>query len=439
VSDRPDWRDLPPVDEAERNAVRDYLLRHGGDVFKPTVGFMEKFDVCHRAAHLKAKVGDDPGSHPMNRGAIIHESLERITNLCIDKGEQKPDVDTGLTILNEVMRDNAHLTLSAEERDLCRVEVRHFCLGAWWQDPREQILGVELELELPLLGGSFVLRGRIDLVEQMDPFSIDVTDYKTGWNMPDSKEWKRLAFDDSGEPRFSGNMQTQLYALMVAFGHTPDGLTIGSEAQRFRVKLAFPAYLDESGIKTREAEISRVQLTNFREDVETQLAQLVTGMTSGKWQPTPGSHCSECPSPFECPLPRMLRPDSQYAHLGTAQGDEAVETLEKATANLIFMRRRSEALTRRIKKAADALGLDVVYGGSDIGYRFIPFAREKIKDAIELRYAVDDAVQYGRGLTDDGEFPWDRHTESTSGTTFEKRKLPPREDYPTREDDDGND
>lgn len=426
-----DWRDLPPVAEGERNIVRDYLLRHDrpDGVFEPTVKFLQTHDRCHRAAHLSAKYGSGPGTHEMNRGTIVHIALDRLTNLCIDRDEQSPDPDTGKRVVNDVMREHPELTVPAHERDACRYMVDHFCRGTYWAKPREQIIGVELELELPILGGRFVIRGRLDLVEQPSPYTLDVVDYKTSFAMPEKEEWATGGLDENGNPRFGGNMQTQLGALLLRFGMTPDGLQI-PEAERYRMFLRFPRFLDEEGLKYREAEISTRQLDTFYEDVETQAAQVVRGMETGKWQPTPGSHCGECPSEVECPLPRHLRAESQL-NLAT------VEDLERMAANRYFMQRRSERLIRRIRKRADQLGLEMVYAGSDVGFKFVPKTTEKIVDRIDLRYSIEEAVNYGRGLAEDGTFPWEKHTKTSHGVSFEKRKLPKRDDYPTRKDTDG--
>jgi hypothetical protein len=167
-------------------------------------------------------------------------------------------------------------------------------------------------------------------------------------------EWAAGGLDSNGNPRFGGTFETELYALLAAFGTTPDGSSIGGGVERFRVFLRFPRYLREEGLAYREAEIDRRQLLDFRLDLENQLERLEAEMESGRFQPIPGSHCGRCPAEVECPIPRHLRPESQLASL-----DEPAE-LERMAVNWFFMQRRATQLKSRLRVAADRLGLRMV-------------------------------------------------------------------------------
>lgn len=425
-----DWRDLSPVPEDERPQLP--------DDWRPSQTFLKHHDLCDRAAMLYLKHRAGAGSHELNRGAIFHDVVANLTKRALHHGEsweQQGDAEGARTIhhtahrippefgkdeLLAYMRENSHLQVNAAERDALRYMVSNWCMGTWIDVKKTIAVETTLTLEI----GDFTITGRVDLAEELDGRTIEVTDYKTSFNMPDSEEWREQAFDEEGNPRFAGDFQTQLYALMLAEGTLDDGMRLGDGYDRFKLTLKFPRYLYPEGLGERSITVTRQQLLDFRLDVELQLERLRdVNLGEGKWQPTPGTHCRECPVSYECPLPRLLRPESQHADLDT------LEDLEKAGVAWLFMSSRAANLKSRLKKAAERIGdrdpalLELPDGdkgvriGSDIGLVFVPRDREEIRDKTRLREAIDETVQYGV------EFDWTKHVRTLQGTSFEKRRI----------------
>jgi hypothetical protein len=411
---RTDWRDLPPVAEEEQIEIPEI----------PSQTFLKHHDRCDRAAYLYQRYKAGAGSHELNRGAVQHDVMAALTKEhIIGQGESTVPPELGKRRLYEYLDEHPELQVSAVERDAMRYMIANWCLGSWF-DP-DRILAVETTLTLEI--GGFTIIGRVDLAEDLGIDMVQVTDYKTSFDMPDSDEFKAQAYTPEGDPRFAGNYQTQIYALLMAEGKLDDGLPLPGNYERFRQRLVFPRYLRPEGLAYREVVVSRKQLGDFRVDIEHQLRRLreVNG-AKRKWQPTPGTHCRECPAEYACPLPKLLRAESQLADL------DSIEDLERAGASWSFMSKRAANLKARIKKAAIRLGnedpsvLDLgggdrgVYIGRDQGLVFIPTDSEEIKDKERFRLAVEGAVEYGHP------FDWEDHVNYRQGTKFDKRNLPPR-------------
>lgn len=411
-----DWRNLPPLTEEEMEAIT--------VPSKPSQTFLKHHDVCDRAAYLYLRYRAGAGSHELNRGAVVHDVIAQLTNECVNAGQSKVDPVRGKQALVDYMDENPHLQLSAKERDAARYMIRNWCLGSWFQP--ERVLAVETTLTMQI--GDWTILGRVDLAEELGHDTIQVVDYKTSFDMPDGDEWKGESFDSEGKPRWSGNFQTQLYALLLAEGTLDDGDTLGDEYNIFRMRLLFPRYLKPEGLAYRGAVMTREQLLDFKIDVESQLRRLSeVNIEQRKWQPTPGNHCRECPAEYACPLPKLLRPESQHAELNT------IEDLEKAGAAWMFMSKRAGNLKARIKKAAtrigdenpDLLELDHgdkgVYIGTDQALVFIHAENERRKTkAHEFRSDIEAAAEYGRPLD------WEKHFTYSESTKFEKRNVPRR-------------
>lgn len=410
------WRDLPPVSDEERALVT--FTR------EPSQTFLGWHDLCDRAAFLYRKHHGGAGGHQLNRGSLFHEAVARLTRHLIEQGERQAPPELGKDYVVEVVRDLLELATPAYERDQLRGMIFNWCDGSFFWP--ERIVGVEQDLQLQV--GEWTIRCRLDLIEQLDHRTLDVTDYKTQWNMPrtaDVGEWSTGGVDGNGNARFGGNFQTTVYALACAFGTTPDGLSIGDGIDRFRVYLRFPRLLRDEGLAYREAIIDRRQLLDFRLDLEAQLARLGRSIETGKWQPTPGSHCERCPAAAECPLPRHLRAESQATEW------ETLEELETHAANWYFMAQRATQLKSRIRAAAERLGVPEVRTGEDLALLFKFYERESLKDGAlaDIRVGIEGAVKYGHpfNLAD--------FVTYSQGTEFVKRKVAPRR--AAREETDG--
>lgn len=411
MSDRPNWRDLPPVSEDEQPESRDRL----------SVTWLKTADRCDRAAMLSLNYSGGAGSDAMNRGSVFHAVVADLTRQLIREEETKIPGELGKLALYEYLDEHPEMQVSALERDALRAMIWNWCEGSYFGVP---VIALETTVTLEI--GGFTVVGRVDLAEDFGGGVLGITDYKTSYAMSDSEEFKAQSFDDRGEPRFAGDFQTSLYALLLAEGTLDDGMPLG-DYERFKLRLVYPRYLRSDGLACRETIVTRQQLLDFKLDIEHQLRRVrEVNFGERKWAATPGSHCAECTAPNACPLPAILRPESQHADMSS------LADLEKAGAAWLFMSQRAANLKRRVKKAAERIGdetpdlLELPGGdkgvmiGSDLALIFLPKESETIIDKAALQAAIDASVNDG--------VPFDRsaHFRHSEGVAFEKRKIGPR-------------
>lgn len=360
VSDKPiaSWRDLPPIDpEAQPDFPPNWT---------PSQTFLRTHDNCDRAALLYLKHQGGAATHELNRGSVVHEAIDRLLRMLkaahrdsARSAESTPEYDItpqewldqlddqippelGRTVLYEVMHDHPELQVSAEERDACRYMIDHWCRGTRFE--ADKILGIEKTLTLET--GGFRVLIRPDLIEEPEPRVCRIRDWKTAWS-PDSEDFRRQAYDANGNPRWAGNYQLNMAAVVAAFGITDDGLPLGN-FQRFILDLEYPRILRGNEIDRRRVEVDRLQVQSFRDDLDLQLRRLrEVCIGERKWQATEGTHCRECPAEVACPLPRVLRPESQSAN------PETIEDLETLGTSWFFGSRSMRRLKARLKKAAE--------------------------------------------------------------------------------------
>ena len=439
------WRDLPPIPEEDQPEF--------APDWTPSQTFLRTMDNCDRAALLRVQHGGGAATHPLNRGSIMHETIDRLERMLVasheqrakgtegahafeyeateaekaehiaDQLENKIPPELGRQVLYEVMHDNPEMQVSAEERDSLRFLIYHFCVGTEFEPG--QIIGIEKTLTLET--GGFRVLIRPDLIEDLGGGVCRIRDYKSAWP-PDSEDFRAQAYDSHGNPRWAGNYQLNMAAVVAAFGITDDGLPLGN-FDRFILSLEYPRILRDDGIDTRVVEVDRLQVQAFRDDLDLQLRRLrEVCMGKRKWQATEGNHCRECPAEAKCPLPRVLRPESQLANL------DSIADLEEAATNANFMSDSANRLRKRVKKAAESfpdedlrIGTDEngepilgVRIGKDLALVFTPAETEKIIDRDNLFAAAEAAAKFGE--------PFDRadHVKRSRGVTFTKRKIDPR-------------
>lgn len=402
-----DWRNLPPVPEGERPVI--------DEGWGPSQTFLKLHDRCDRAAMLHLQYEAGAGSVEMNRGMIFHEVVARLTQYAIEKGENRVPAEWGKDELLAFYDENPEVQVSARERDALRYMVAHWCAYEYL-DPAK-ILCVESAFRLDV--GDFTVGGHPDRVDDRGGGELEVIDYKTGFP-PDREEFTPQAYAPDGRPYFAGDFQTMLYACGLAFGTLDDGMTLAGY-DRYRLTFVYPRRVANGDLIRRPVLVTQPQLLDFMLDVEHQLRRLRdVNLGEGRWQPTPGTVCRECPAEYACPLPMLLRPESQHADLQTR------EQIEKAATSVSFMAKRTSNLKARVKKAAERLppeeldlgnGDEGVRCGTDEAFVFLPYDRESISDKVGYEAAVDAAVNYGT--------PFDRadFTRRSTGTEFEKRKV----------------
>lgn len=440
------WRALPAVPEDRQPIVPEV----------PSQTFLSKHDACDRDAYLHLRYKGGAGGHELNRGALGHEVFDRLLRILVEthrrageavvgQGDYVPSAEEredqamerippelGREMLIEVMAEYPELQVNAQERDALRYMVDHFCKGNTFDKP---ILGIEQTLTLQV--GPYRVLARADLTEDVGNRVCRITDWKTSF-APTYEEFVKQVYDEEGNPYWAGNFQLNMLAVLGAFGVTDDGMPLGS-FDRYILSLAYPRELRPDGIVRREVEVTIPQLATFREDLESQIDRLVkVNVGERKWQPIPGNHCRYCTAANACPLPPILRPESQLAE----DQDVTIEDLERLAANSNFMSSRATQLKSRIRVAAERLEekqpgvLDLGNGdrgvriGRDLAYVFVPREGEEIKDKAKLAEAMEAAEHGVPFIRED-------HFRTMEGMSFEKRKvkLPARAREPEPETD----
>jgi hypothetical protein len=248
-----------------------------------------------------------------------------------------------------------------------------------------------------------------------------VTDWKTSFNVP-------------SESSYEGLFQMRAYALLVLLGRPRDGLPpLGEGVQFVQTRQGFPRYLSDDGeLRYRSTVLSRQEIMDWRFDVERLATDLLERLETdeaaersvkedaesgnhravriAEWPATPGSHCSQCSAPMECPLPAKLR---DYA--GT------VNTAEQASLALASADRASavvSAMRREVRNWAKRNGA-VRYG--DFEYAWRETVKHDPVDWDGLEEALFEAQTFGRPFSRE-EFVRER-----VGQSFSKRKLEPEE------------
>lgn len=444
-STRPDWRALPPVPPERQPHVPDV----------PSQTFLQLHDACDRNAYLFLRYGGGAGAHELNRGALGHDVFDRLLRIVVAShrestapllgsvGDYPPSPEeiegqamtrvppeVGRDVLIEVMAERPELQVPARERDALRYMVNNWCRGNTFD---KRILGIEQTLTLQV--GPYRVLARADLTEEPESRVLEITDWKTSFP-PTYEEFVKQVYNDEGEPYWAGNFQLNVLAVLAAFGLADDGAPLGN-FDRIRLTLAFPRELRADGIVRRSIEVTLPQLATFREDLELQIRRLAeVNVAQRKWQPTPGNHCRYCVAANACPLPPILRPESQLSDLA----DLTVGDLERLAANSNFMSSRASTLKSRIRTAAERLeeekgvSLDLGNGdrgiriGRDLAFVFVPREGEEVIDKAKLADAMEAAE---RGVP----FIRSDHFRLTEGTSFEKRKvrLPARASEPEPE------
>src|SRR3954470_13111476 len=86
--ERIDWRDLPPVSiEAQPRFPEGWT---------PSQTFLRIMDFCDRAALLHLQHGGGASSHELNRGSIMHETIDRLLRMLVAAQKERSayvDVD----------------------------------------------------------------------------------------------------------------------------------------------------------------------------------------------------------------------------------------------------------------------------------------------------------------------------------------------------------
>lgn len=425
-----DFRQLPPVEPVEWPArLSQTLLRF--------------HDRCPRSAYLAAKYANGPSSHAMDRGSAFHLFAERMVVDLIQNNEASlfapqfgEDVTRAkeevasltATMVDEVLSEHPELVVPAQDADAVRRMAYHLAVGLD-VDP-DSVVGVERKFVLDLECG-WTVSGKVDLASLPEATRGQVDDFKTSLHVPEeeSSPFQRktyavlLVYGQPVEDRECARCRGTGEAGHFTVGEPVDpvgGLVvldehgkpkavcvdcegrgkiehrldpIGGHLRAVTGRELYPRYTRKDGsIQRLEKTWTRLELEEFRQDMERAGRQLTERLETWDFPARSGPHCSECPAEPECPLPRHLR---RWA--GAIQ--EEVQAAE-AWAWAERMDVRVKQARKEVKAWAKANDVGVRVG--DFLWEFTVKTRRKLRtkpdrtsdwDGLEL--AVRGAVEHG--------------------------------------------
>jgi hypothetical protein len=261
--------------------------------------------------------------------------------------------------MQAILDERIDLALPPAEHDACRIAAWNW--GTGFAIEPEFIVGVETMLEVEV--GDWTLRGKIDLAQIVAGTAV-VHDWKTSLGYP-------------SQETFDNDFQMLFYALLMLEGHPEDADTpLGRGLDGVHVKGHWPRIKsDEGGYFTRSAYKDRAQVYDFKRSIESGLVKLEYGLAMGEWKASPGSHCSYCPAPRECPIPAIELP------VIVATEGQASE----AGGRLIRLEDEVKALRAGMKGYVEENG-EVVIG--DQVYRLVAVETESARSKDEIKDAL---------------------------------------------------
>lgn len=337
------YDDLPPANGIETpKTLRQTALRYA--------------DRCRRAGYLYWKNDGGLPSGPMYRGRAFHAVAEQLTKSCLEHGEATVDQHMAKSALEDVLQSNLDWVVPSEEMEPLRIMCQHF--ADHFQMPPTQPL-VEQLFHLPVSGS--VVSGTVDLA-WCEGDTLYLRDYKTSMGGIPTRD-EISSKDENGNPKGAKAFQLIVYSLLVADGEAQDtDWKIPAGVNKFDVAFVYPYHVnsDGTGLLERGLVIERPELIEHRAWLESLVHGVEYGFHTGKWPAVPGSHCSQCPSPLECPLP---------AHLRKVQGISPYERDPSELAEeYFFMREDLKRLLSGLKGYAETHG--PIQFGADLELSF---------------------------------------------------------------------
>lgn len=283
---------------------------------------LSAFDLCALEAHFDLLYTRGWATHPQARGRVFHHVAARAMTEMNRQNEETIEVDVALAILHEVLRQddldrccpecgNVNFGPVQEGFRVCAdghrfeteivnvplhsVKDLYWVVKKWAHDNSfdikdlvavEQRMSAKIEYPNPD-GGTVerVITGALDalLVEGVDDDHAIVLDWKDTWGLP-----------APAEVSFEGYFQQRFYAFLVMENYrTIEKVTL----REFYVRYSEP----------REATLYRHQLDDVRAELSALVERFDRAVESKTFVPTPGKHCSYCPRPTSCPIPKHVR------------------------------------------------------------------------------------------------------------------------------------
>lgn len=282
---------------------------------------LDQFDKCAYAGYLYLKHEGGSPSHAANRGTIFHETVERVAKLALEMGDGVISGDVARDVAQQVIAERTDLPIPLGEQEAVR-------LMAWnWGEATElnpeTVLLVERQVELEV--GGYTVYGTIDLAEQADEGVLLVTDYKTYLALPTQEEYEQ-------------DFQAPFYAALVAHGRFADtGERVAERVREIRTRQVYPRFREPDGdLRQRERGFNQEQIADFLVALEAIIARLEEGLETGQWAAVPGDHCTFCPAPYECPIPKAQRPNGICSPHDAAEAAELWYRLDRERKELFY-------------------------------------------------------------------------------------------------------
>lgn len=238
--------------------------------------FAATYDSCPQAASLSERY---PGvsSHAQARGTLLHKLACWLVDSCMERGVRMHEPDLAKERMQALVVESG-LPVSAEEFDVLMALAWKFAMEHEFDI--ENIVDLEEEYRSEVAG--VVITGRPDVVEIADRVAT-VRDYKT-------------SFVIDPESDMDGSFQGRFYAKLIfdAYPHV------------HVVRLCWE-YVRWGAV--REALIERSDLPALEVYLESLVRRIARSRATGEWPAVPGSWCSICPAPHECPLLTAERRD----------------------------------------------------------------------------------------------------------------------------------
>jgi PD-(D/E)XK nuclease superfamily len=241
------------------------------------------------------------------RGIIWHRWAAKAMHEMAAHGEERLEVDVGLAILLETLRQadvpmNDLVNVPMREVHDLTWMVKKFCYETRWN-----IAGlVDVEQRLnwtvhyPNPYGGWVEReisGQLDVLfaegEALDRGIV--LDYKTGWWLPPPSEISEGGF-----------FQQRFYGLLGMRNH--------QSLNSMTLREFYPRYS-----QPREATLYRDQIDEIEAGIAALVERFDRCVQEDVWHPSPGKHCGYCTRPTACPIFPTARRSGRIRHEEEAQ------------------------------------------------------------------------------------------------------------------------
>lgn len=301
------------------------------------------FDRCPHSGLLYLKHDGGPKNHPMMRGTVFHETVERLAKSCIANGESRVDHHHAKAVLQEVLMEHPEWVVPVSDMDALRVMLFH------WAEHFTVPPDALVEQRFHLVVGDYTISGTLDICWPVGD-TLVIKDYKAGLGLISQDDISSK--DAEGQPKGAKALQLIVYALLAADGMMVDEngevSKLPGQFNEFQCDFVFPFFGGGDGLLERGLVMERHELIEHRDWLKVLLNRVTAGFQTGQWPAIPGSHCSTCPAPQECPIPATLRQMqgmSPYERDPSELGEE-----------LVFMDRDRKRLLASLKSYAEQFG-----------------------------------------------------------------------------------